>query len=336
MVIATYPRGLRAVRALILALFVTAASSPWPVSAAPLWEERDVAIDVGGLTLRGTMVVPAGTDRVAGVLLLAGSGPIDRNGNPPNGHNDVLRRLAYGLAEAGIASLRADKRGVGGSVSLGMRETDLRFDSYVDDAARWTEFLRAQPRVGAVFIVGHSEGALIGTIAAQRASLDGLVAIAGPGASVGSVLRQQFAMDPASTPSIRAAAGHIIDELAAGRTVGELPAELAVMFRPDVQPYLISQFRYDPAAELAKLRLPILIMQGDRDLQTSVADARRLAAVAPKADLVLLSGVNHVLRDAPADRPGNLALYVQPERPLAAPVLPSIIGFLRGTVPAIP
>lgn len=327
---------IRATRFLITALFVAVAARPSPAFAAPPWEERDVAIDVGGLTLRGTIVMPAGTDRVTGVLLLAGSGPIDRNGNPPSGHNDVLRRIAYGLANAGIGSLRADKRAVGGSVSIVMREEDLRFDAYADDAVRWVDFLRAQPRIDSVFIIGHSEGALVGTVAAQRTRLDGLVAIAGAGSSVGSVLRQQFATGPVWTPSMRAAAGHIIDELEAGRTVGQLPPELAAMFRPSVQPYLISQFRYDPAVEIARLRLPILIMQGNRDLQISVADAQRLAAAAPKADLVLLDGVNHVLRDAPADRDGNLALYIEPERPLAAAVLPSIIGFVRGAVPVTP
>jgi pimeloyl-ACP methyl ester carboxylesterase len=136
------------------------------------------------------------------------------------------------------------------------------------------------------------------------------------------------------TPVQRAAAIHVIDELEAGRTVNNLPPELASMFRPSVQPYLISEVRYDPAAEIAKLRMPILIMQGDRDLQTTEADAHRLAEAAPKADLVLLQGVNHVLRDAPADRTGNLALYFQPDVPLAAAVLPTLTAFFRAAPPS--
>lgn len=336
MAMVDYSRCLRALRFLLSALLVTAAARPSPVFAAPAWEERDVAIEAGGVTLRGTFALPGGSERVPGVLLLAGSGPTDRNGNQPRLQNDTLRLLARGLGTVAVASMRGDKRGVGGSIAAGLREEDLRFDQYVDDAVQWIAFLRAQPRIGPVFIIGHSEGALIATLAAQRTPVDGLVVIAAPGLPMGTVLRRQLDSAPGLTPSLRTSAGHLIEELEAGRTVSDSPPELVSLFRPSVQPYLISQFRYDPALELAKLRLPILIMQGDRDLQTSVADAQRLAAIVPKADLVLLYGVNHVLRDAPVDRDGNLALYFQPERPLAPAVLPSIDGFVRGALPANP
>lgn len=329
MAIIAYCRWRRAVRFVIAALFV-GASVHSVRAAAQSWEDREVAIESGGVTLRGSLMLPNGDGPVAAVLFLAGSGPTDRNGNQPQLQNDVLRRLAQGLAEARIASLRIDKRGIGGSISPGMREGDLRFDDYVDDAVRWMEFLRAQPRIGSAFFAGHSEGGLIGIVAAQRTLVSGLVSIAGPGFPIGATLRRQFDAAAGLTPSQRSAANRIIDELEAGRTVSDLPADWAGMFRPSVQPYLISQFRYDPAAELAKLRLPILVMQGDRDLQVSEADAQRLAAAAPKADLVLLHGVNHVLRDVPADRDGNLAAYNRPGEPLAAVVLPALVGFIRG------
>lgn len=297
-----------------------------PSTLAAAWSERDVAIEADGVGLHGTLTVPDGDSRVAGVLLLPGSGPTDRNGNQPQWQNDLLRLLAQGLAEAGIASLRADKRGVGRSVTASMREADFRFDSYVADALRWIQFLRVQPRVGSVFIVGHSEGALIGTLAAQRTALGGFVSIAGSGLPICELLRRQIA--PNLQSPLRDSFHHIIDELQAGREVVDIPSDLVTLFRPSVQPYLISQCRYDPAVEIAKLHLPILIVQGDRDIQVSIDDAERLATAAPSANFLRLSGVNHMLRPAPQDRPGNIVLYNRPDIPLAPPVLPAITAFM--------
>jgi uncharacterized protein len=314
---------------LIAALVVWSGFCPGRTNAASRdWEEREVGIAAADMTLRGSLVLPAGNQQIVGVLLLSGSGPTDRDGNQPRLHNDLLRQLAHGLAASNIASLRADKRGVGGSQFAAVREQDLRFDDYAGDAARWVEFLRAQPRINSVFVIGHSEGALIAMLAAQHAPVEGIVSIAGAGFPLGTVLRRQIAA--ANLPqSLRTAAEHIIDELEASRAVSDSPPELAALFRPSVQPYLISQFRYDPAVEIAKLNVPILIMQGDRDLQISETDAKRLAAAAPQADLVLLAGVNHVLRDSPTDRNGNASLYNIPDHPLAAAVLPSIAGFIQ-------
>lgn len=311
----------------IAALWLLATGAIGPSSTlAASWNEGDAAIDAGGVVLHGTLTTPDGDGRVPGVLLLPGSGPIDRNGNAPQMQNDLLRLLAHGLAEAGIVSIRTDKRGVGRSVAVTMREADLRFDTYVADAVLWVEFLRAQPRVGSVFIVGHSEGALIGILAAQRTSLGGFVSIAGSGVPIGALLRRQVA--PGLPPPLLAAFDRIIDDLQAGRTVADVPSELLVFFRPSVQPYLISQFRYDPAAEIAKLRLPILIIQGDRDLQVSMEDAERLVGAVPSAKFLRLSGVNHMLRAAPQDVIGNMALYNRPEITLVPQVVPAIAAFI--------
>ena len=180
----------RVFRFLIAALVVWNYDPGLTRAASQDWEEQGVTIAAEDVILRGSLVLPAGDHRIPGILLLPGSGPTDRNGNQPQLHNDLLRRLALGFAQSDIATLRADKRGVGGSVSAGMREQDLRFDDYIGDAVRWVEFLRAQPRISSVFVIGHSEGALIAIIAAQRTSVEGLVSIAGAGFPLGKVLRR--------------------------------------------------------------------------------------------------------------------------------------------------
>ena len=129
------------------------------------------------------------------VLLLSGSGPTDRNGNSPMlpGKNNSLQMLAEGLASNGIASLRYDKRGVGESAKAMMAEADLRFETYVDDAVAWCEQLRKDKRFSAVIIAGHSEGSLIGMLAAKRCNAAGFISIAGAGRAAADILRTQLA-----------------------------------------------------------------------------------------------------------------------------------------------
>ncbi len=290
------------------------------------YRQEEVWLETG-VRLEGTLVVPAAAGKVPAVLIVAGSGPTDRDGNSPllGGRNDSLRLLAEGLAGYGIASLRYDKRGVGGSKAPGVREADLSFDDFVADAAGWIRMLRADPRFSAVAVIGHSEGALVGMIAAGDAGSDAFVSIAGPGRPVQDTLLAQIG---ARMPSLLEQSSAIVARLREGREVQEVPAELQPLFRPSVQPFLISMFRRDPARELARLHVPVLIVAGGRDLQISVEEARLLAAARPGARLEVIEGMNHVLKEAPADVQGNMATYAEPGLPLAPGLLRTVGSFL--------
>ena len=106
------------------------------------------------------------------LLIIAGSGPTDRDGNnPADGHNDSLKKLAQNLARHGIASLRYDKRGVAASRTATPDERDLSVERYVADAEGWAGLLRDDPRFDRLILIGHSEGALIASLAAARPDL---------------------------------------------------------------------------------------------------------------------------------------------------------------------
>jgi fermentation-respiration switch protein FrsA (DUF1100 family) len=130
-------------------------------------------------------------------------------------------------------------------------------------------------------------------------------------------------------PSLRQSAEAIIDNLEEGQSVSEVPPDLVALFRASVQPYLISWLPIDPAAELARLSLPALIVQGTADLQASIEDADRLRSSRSDVEIVILEGVNHVLREVAADRAANLATYADPALPLATAVVPAIAGFVQ-------
>ncbi len=295
---------------------------------------REVTIVDGTVTLHGTILLPDGDAKVPGAVIVAGSGATDRDGNSRLGsqtlHNDSLKLLAEQLAARGIASLRFDKRAIGASHVANLDEASLRFATYVADAVKWTALLAADPRVGHVVLIGHSEGALVATMAAEVVPVAGVVTIAGAGEPAAAVLRRQFHSGALPAPLVGPAEA-TLDSLVAGKPVAEPPPELLALFRPSVQPYLMSWLPLDPAKELAKLTVPVLIVQGSTDLQIGESDARLLAAASPAARLVIIPGMNHVLKTAPADRAANVATYHDPSLPLAPGLIDAVAGFVEGT-----
>ena len=300
-----------------------------PVRAAT-GGEQEVALAVAGGVLHGTLSMPDGQGKVPVVLLHAGSGPTDRNGNSAMlpGQNNALRMLAEALARNGIATLRYDKRGIGASASAGRREADLRLDDYVDDATAWLRQLRADPRFTNVLMAGHSEGALIAMVACQKAQLDGCVLIAGAGKALDDILRVQ--LKPRLPPELFAQNERILLALERGEQVSDVPPALLALYRPSVQPYLISSMKVDPRAVVGALRMPLLILQGATDLQVSVADAQALSAAAPAARLVIVPGMNHVLKMVSGDLAQQMPSYGDPALPLAPALVDAVTAFVQG------
>jgi pimeloyl-ACP methyl ester carboxylesterase len=182
----------------ILAFLLVAGSVAPRLSAAQAGQSgtREEAVDIAtpGGSVYGSLLLPPGAGPHPVALIIAGSGPTDRNGNSPllPGQNNSLRLLAEGLAERGIASVRYDKRGIAASAASAPREIDLRFDTYVDDAVAWIRKLQADPRFSSVSVVGHSEGSLIGMRAAGLTNATAFVSIAGIARRAPDVLRDQL------------------------------------------------------------------------------------------------------------------------------------------------
>jgi uncharacterized protein len=298
------------------------------VSAADLREEAvSVAIPKGMLS--GTLMLPDGGGPFPVALIIAGSGPTDRNGNSSMLTTDAYKKLARDLAAQGIATLRYDKRLVG-ATTVQQTESDLRFDDYVDDALALTAYLERDKRFSSVSIVGHSEGSLIGILAAKRdPHVAKFVSLEGAGRNLATIINEQVRANPNTPPEILADVESINASLLAGKTVPSPNPQLNALFRPSVQPYLISEYRYDPAKEIAKLKIPVLIIHGTTDIQVSATDANLLAAGDPQAQFVSIDGMNHILVDAPIDRNGNIATYSQPALPLSAKLVPTIAAFLK-------
>lgn len=276
--------------------------------------------------IEGTLLSPSVAKKIPVVLIIAGSGPTDRNGNNPMMTNNSLKMLAEGLYEKGIAVVRYDKRGIAESKDAGLQESDLRFESYVNDAEEWVDRLKKDNRFSEIHMLGHSEGSLIGMIAAQKGEVKKFISIAGVGTPAGEILREQLKAQP---PMVLQMALPYIERMERGETDDDVPQMLYSLFRPSVQPYLISWFRYDPQKEIAKLDKPILIIQGTTDIQVTAADAEKLANANKQAKLHIIEGMNHIMKEAEIDRQKNLQTYSMPALPLKAGLIDIIAGFIH-------
>lgn len=288
----------------------------------------EIQVDTGSGILEGTLLYPASSEAIPVALIIAGSGPTDRDGNNAMMKNNSLRYLAEDLARLDIASIRYDKRGIGGSVaaSEGVHEADVIFDDFVRDARSWIRLLSQDSRFRDIYVIGHSEGSLIGMLASQMEEVSGYVSLAGAGQPIDQVLRVQLEMQ---SEDILKASCRIMDSLLLGKQVEDIPPYLASLFRPSIQPYLINWFAYDPAEEIRKLNKPVLIIQGTHDIQVAVSQAEMLKQARPDVPLVLVDSMNHVLKPAPENRLLNMSTYNQPELPNHPELIRALGAFLK-------
>jgi pimeloyl-ACP methyl ester carboxylesterase len=314
---------------MLLALALTF-SAPPAVALPPRLVGEFVEIPAEAGTLKGIIDLPPKPGPWPVVILHAGSGPTDRDGNSPGLllGTDCLKKLGRALAAEGIAVLRIDKRGIGASRSALKREEDIRFDTYADDVVAWTRFLRKNPRFTKVGFVGHSEGALIGLVAAKEAKFDAYVSLCGMGRTYPELLREQLKKNLSA--DLYKTSEEIIKELEAGHAVKEVPKSLASLFRPSVQPYLISAFKYDPAKLIAELKCPVEVVSGSTDIQVMPIDAERLGEANPGAKVVTVKGMNHVLKAAEGKvQLAQLQSYLDPSVPLHPRLVDEVGGFLK-------
>jgi len=287
------------------------------------YSETEVILETKTGRIFGTLTTPKKFSTIPVALIIAGSGPTDRDCNSSMLKSNAYKKLAYGLAENNIASIRYDKRGIAESKAALKNESDIRFDNYVEDAKEWIQFLKNDKRFSKVIVIGHSEGSLIGMIAADKADM--FISIAGVGQSADKTLIEQLSAQP---KEIQELSIPIIESLKQGKTVDNVDPKVEMLFRQSVQPYLISWFKYEPQIEIKKLHIPILIIQGTKDIQVTVEDAKRLSEANPKAHLVLIDRMNHIFVPVDGDRQANIATYNNPAIPLSEGLVKKITDFI--------
>jgi uncharacterized protein len=310
---------------LLLAVF------PFQLMSQPLLRDSvDVSIPLEGGSLHGTLFTPLGIKKPPVVLIIAGSGPTDRDGNSRMmaGKNNSLLQLADSLASHGIASLRYDKRGIAKSQLKGFKEENMQFGDGVDDAIAWIQWLKSKG-YKKIYIAGHSEGSLVGMAAANKEKVSGFISVAGSGRRIDKVLREQLQAG-AGPDSLKQLAGRYLDTLLNGAKIVKPNPMLFSLFRPSVQPYMISWLQYDPETLIASLRCKTLVVQGKKDIQINETDARLLHEANPRSSLVLIDDMNHVLKAVKSEnKADNLKAYTDPSLPVMGELVQAMVKFVK-------
>jgi pimeloyl-ACP methyl ester carboxylesterase len=276
--------------------------------------------------IKGTLFSPENaTPKTKLVILIAGSGPTDRNGNQPGVQANEYKYLAQALAKEGIAVFSYDKRIIAQMANKTLDEKTLSFEDFIVDAKDVFTFFKAKKEYARIIIAGHSEGSLIGMVAANQ-NADAFISISGPGRGVDEVIAEQIG---AQMPTLKEETQQNLALLKKGQTFELKNPALQFLFRESVQPYLISWIKYDPTSEVAKLKIPVLLINGTKDLQVKVMDAELLKQAKPDAKLVIIENMNHVLKEIKGDDSENMAAYNIPDLPVMVELVTAVNQFIK-------
>ncbi len=319
------------------------------VVTAPV--ESEVSFDAAGMTVHGTLTLPSGAGPHPAVLLIAGSGPTDRNWNSPllPGDNGSAALIARGLAEQSVATLRYDKRGTG---KTGVPQA-VTWEDYLAEQQAALAFLRTQPQVGGdtLFVAGHSEGAshALKLASAEGDALKGVILLSPAGRPLKVVVMDQLtaqlraALPPEAAEAELAnmdeaftaiANGEDVDPKAATQIPG-LQGLLMAFQAPASVGFARELLVFDSQAAFKSLPHRTLILSGEKDLQVSAErDVKPLAAARPQGTLlVLIPDADHVLKaePTPVEQLGAQAglRYNAQDRQLADGVVEAIAKFVR-------
>ncbi|MEQ9403053.1 MAG: alpha/beta fold hydrolase [Cyclobacteriaceae bacterium] len=276
--------------------------------------------------LKGTLSIPPTKTKTA-ILMISGSGPTDRDGNSAMGLNsNSLKMVAHDLTLEGYPVLRFDKRGIAASKKAVTDPAVLRFPELIEDAQAWLNFLKERGYKKLV-IAGHSQGSLVGMVAAQNnKNVKGYISLAGLADDAGTMVVEQLGKQ---APILVPEAKTILDSMRAGYTVTKVNPFLASLFGPHIQGYFKSYIDYSPKEEISRLTIPVLIINGTTDIQVGTDQAEMLKTACPTAKLTIIDGMNHLLKDAPSDPAANMATYNKPDLPLSEALMPAIKSFIK-------
>lgn len=271
----------------------------------------------------GSLITPnSGSDRLA--IIIGGSGPTDRDGNQNFLKTYNLKKLAQELALNGIATFRYDKRIVK-QIKMNSVDPNIKFDDFVSDAMDVVQYFKSKQKFKNIYIIGHSQGSLIGMLASQQ-DVNGFISIAGAGQSIDAVIIEQVEK---TAPMFTEDTKRVFDLLRSGKTTTDYPQALASIFDSSLQEFMMSWMKYDPAVVIKKLDLPVLIVNGTKDLQVSVAEAQLLHEASKTSELVVIDKMNHVLFIIHGDAQENAKSYNDSRGKVSEELITRIVDFIK-------
>lgn len=274
--------------------------------------------------INGTLLTPNNTEKPNLAIIIAGSGPTDRDGNQNFLKSNNLKKIAIGLSKNNIATFRYDKRIV---KQIRNRNVDknIMFTDFVTDAVSVLDYFKATKAYNKIYVIGHSQGSLVGLLAAKHKA-DGFISLAGAGQTIDSIILEQVTK---TAPQFAADTKRVLDVLKKGETTKDFPAALGSLFNLETQPFIANWMTYNPVEEIAKLNMPCLIINGTKDLQVTETEANLLHEAANDSTLKIYENMNHILVTILGDNLENSKSYNEPYRKLTENLISDMVMFIK-------
>jgi uncharacterized protein len=270
----------------------------------------------------GTLLIPESTEDPPLVILIAGSGPTDRDGNQSFMKNNMLKKVAEALTNDGVATYRYDKRIVK-QLKTRTFDKNIRFDDFVNDAKSVVSYFK--PSYSSIIIAGHSQGSLVGLLACET-EVDGFISLAGAGNPIDKIILEQISK---TAPFFVEDTKRVFEILKSGETTTDYPPALASIFNLETQPFMSNWMQYNPQEHIEKLEIPTLIINGTKDLQMTTSEAQLLKERKPDAELVIIENMNHLLFEINGDDLENSKSYNEMHHPVMLEAITVILNFMK-------
>ena len=291
---------------------------------------EEIQLKNGKISLPGTLTYPKSKEKPPLLIFVHGSGNVDRNGNQGFlAKANYIAQLADSLNKVGIAFYRYDKR-ISKPSNLKFLK-DITIQDFVDDVSIAITNFSEDERFKSIHLIGHSQGSLVAMLAVNE-NIKSYISLAGPSKSIDNVIVNQInkqSEDLAKTAELH------FKELQETDTILSVSPNLISIFAPQNQKFLKSWMTFNPADEIKKIKKPILIIQGDKDLQVTSIDANNLISAcamvnsgfgAP-AQLAVIENMNHVLKTVKTSTE-NQQSYTSPDFPLSLALVDTIRTFI--------
>ena len=294
------------------------------VSFSQNFKEQNFNIPIEKDSIYGTLLTPSFNQPEKLVIIIPGSGPTDRNGNQAMMQTNSLKFLAEQLSNEGIATYRFDKSMIHQMTQEGFSEAQVNFDDFVADAKAVIDYFANTGNFDKIIVAGHSQGSLVGLLASADTT-DAYISLCGPSESIDVTIVDQINKQ---LPDKKGETERILSLLKKGETATDVDPGLMMIFRPSVQPFMISWMKYVPKEEIKKLSVPILIVGGTKDMQVPVADAEVLNLSAENSQLLIVENMNHIFKIIEGNELENQMSYINPELPVSEKLVEGILKFI--------
>lgn len=295
-----------------------------------LVSQADIAVEEiqlknDSIQLPGTLSFTKNLEQQALVIFIHGSGNVDRNGNQAGAVNaNYIKQLSEALNQNEIAFYRYDKR-TATKENMKHLMKGVNFYDYVEDAQIAVDYFKDDSRFSSITIIGHSQGSLVGMLALSDA-IDNYISIAGPASPIDETILAQLRKQ--NGEQIAEIAASHFKELKAEGKIETVNPMLFQLFNPQNQPFFTSWIKYNPSEEMQKVVQPALIINGTKDMQVTVNEAKALHEASPNSTLLLIENMNHVLKHIEKDE-DNFPSYTSPDFPLSEELVNAITNFIK-------